>query len=254
MLVLSRRQNDKLVFPNLGITVEILKISGRSVRVGVKAPSGVRVFRQEILSELDRVLAEKMAAGTAGESAHRLRNRLNKVGLGLHLLQKQYEMGRAADAERTLETILDEFRTLDEDLSAKAVAAPAVDARRALLVEDDANESELLAGFLRISGFEVDVANDGCDALSYLAARKRPDVVLLDMQMPRCDGPTTLSAIRENPSYEGLKVFGVSGRKPAEVGVSLGPGGVDHWFSKPLNPEALVATLKHDLDAKCSVA
>ena len=254
MLVLSRRQNDKLVFPNLGITIEILKIAGRSVRVGVQAPSGVRVFRQEILSELDRVLTEKVAAGEAGESAHRLRNRLNKVGLGLHLLQKQYEMGRVADAERTLKNILTEFRTLDDDLANRERATVGSSARRALLVEDDANESELLAGFLRISGFDVDVANDGCDALNYLAAQERPDVVLLDMQMPRCDGPTTLSAIRENPSYQGLKVFGVSGRKPAEVGVSLGPGGVDHWFSKPLNPEALVARLKHDLDVTCEVA
>lgn len=254
MLVLSRRQNDKLVFPNLGITIEVLKIAGRSVRLGVKAPSGVRVFRQEILSELDRVLTEKVAAGAGGESAHRLRNRLNKVGLGLHLLQKQYEMGRVADAERTLENILSEFRTLDEDLSAGQGPSSSSHARRALLVEDDANECELLAGFLRISGFDVDVANDGCDALNYLAARQRPDVVLLDMQMPRCDGPTTLSAIRENPNYQGLKVFGVSGRKPAEVGVSLGPGGVDHWFSKPLNPEVLVARLKCDLEVKCDVA
>lgn len=253
MLVLSRRQNDKLVFPNLGITIEILKIAGRSVRVGVQAPSGVRVFRDEILSELDRVLAEKVASGSGGESAHRLRNRLNKVGLGLHLLQKQYELGRTDDAERTLESILSEFRTLDEHLGG-AESSLSSKAVRALLVEDDANESELLAGILRISGFDVDVANDGCDALSYLADRQRPDVVLLDMQMPRCDGPTTLSAIRGNPNYQGLKVFGVSGRKPAEVGVTLGPGGVDHWFSKPLNPEALLATLKHDLDATCGVA
>ena len=48
MLVLSRRQDDKIVFPNLGITVEILKIAGRSVRMGVEAPSDVRVLRHEL--------------------------------------------------------------------------------------------------------------------------------------------------------------------------------------------------------------
>ena len=38
MLVLSRREDDKIVFPNLGITVEVLRIAGRSVRLGVTAP------------------------------------------------------------------------------------------------------------------------------------------------------------------------------------------------------------------------
>ena len=37
MLVLSRREDDKIVFPHLGITVEVLRIAGRTVRLGVKA-------------------------------------------------------------------------------------------------------------------------------------------------------------------------------------------------------------------------
>ena len=51
MLVLSRREDDKIVFPNLGITVEVLRIAGRSVRLGVKAPSQVRVLRHELAGE-----------------------------------------------------------------------------------------------------------------------------------------------------------------------------------------------------------
>jgi CheY-like chemotaxis protein len=117
----------------------------------------------------------------------------------------------------------------------------------ALVVEDDANESALLAAVLRLSGFRVDTASDGCHALDYLATHKRPDVVLLDMRMPRCDGPTTISAIRSNPQLSGLRVVAVSGSRSSEVGVSTGPQGVDRWFCKPVDPRRLVHELKHDL-------
>ncbi len=54
-----------------------------------------------------------------------------------------------------------------------------------------------------MTGFQVDTAGDGADALDYLHSHDRPDVVLLDMLMPRCDGPTTIGRIRRDPSLEG---------------------------------------------------
>ncbi len=163
------------------------------------------------------------------------------------MAQKQIEVGQVENADRTLVKVLSEFQSLDEDLGTRDTAAPPAAARHALLVEDDANESELLAGFLRLSGFEVDTAADGCDALDFLSEHGQPDVVLLDMQMPRCDGPATISAIRQNPQFSGLRVFAVSGRVPADMGVTVGPTGVDRWFRKPLNPQSLVAELHRDL-------
>jgi len=248
MLVLSRKQDDKIVFPNLGITVEILKIAGRCVRIGVEAPSDVRVLRHE-LAEKEGALSPPASATATKSSDHQLRNRLNRATIGLQLAQKQMEVGQVDNADQTLAKVLAEFQSLDEDLGRKSWPAPLPAAtRQALLVEDDANESELLAGFLRLSGFEVNTAADGCDALDYLSEHRQPDVVLLDMQMPRCDGPSTISAIRDNPQYNGLKVFAVSGRVAAEMGVTVGPTGVDRWFRKPLNPQDLVTELKRDLE------
>src|SRR5207247_7632458 len=83
--------------------------------------------------------------------------------------------------------------------------------RKALLVEDNPQERELMALFLRSEGLDVDTAGDGCDALDYLKARGRPDVVLLDMGLPRLDGPATLRKIRQDPACAGLKIFAVSG-------------------------------------------
>jgi carbon storage regulator CsrA len=249
MLVLSRREDDKIVFPNLGITVEVLRVAGRSVRLGIKAPSHVRVLRHELANDEADALDSVVAAVKPGRiSDHQLRNRLNHATLGLSLVQQYLEKGRAAAADVELDKVLAVFQSLEEDLS-PAVQEDASSGHRALLVEDDANESELLAGFLRLSGFSVDRAFDGSDALEYLAEKGQPDVVLLDMQMPRCDGPTTIQAIRMNPDYSGLRVYAVSGQVADEAGVTIGPSGVNRWFRKPLNPQSLVTELRRELQA-----
>ena len=56
MLVLSRRVNESIVIPDLGISIRVLKIKGNSVRIGVEAPSEIKVIR----GELD-VFAEKLS-------------------------------------------------------------------------------------------------------------------------------------------------------------------------------------------------
>jgi len=106
-----------------------------------------------------------------------------------------------------------------------------------------------MAGFLRLSGLEVDTAGDGCDALDYLKTRGRPDVVLLDMGLPRCDGATAVREIRRNPALAGLKIFAISGSLPEDYNVAQGPGGVDRWFQKPINPEEFLQQLNRELAA-----
>ena len=120
--------------------------------------------------------------------------------------------------------------------------------RKALLVEDDNFQRELLAGFLRMSGMEVDTAGDGSDALDYLRSRPRPDVVLMDMGMPRCDGATAVRHIRSDPSYAGLRIYAVTGSAPDAFGLARGSAGIDRWFQKPLDPAVLLHDLKQELD------
>jgi DNA-binding response OmpR family regulator len=121
---------------------------------------------------------------------------------------------------------------------------------RALLVEDNANERELLATFLRMSGVDVDTAEDGADALDYLRCHDRPDVVLLDMGLPRCDGASMVREIRRRPAFAGLKIFAVTGRAQEEFDLGHGSVGVDRWFRKPVDPLALV----RDLNEQFSLA
>ena len=48
MLVLSRRKEETIVFPELGITVEVIRVDGNKVRLGIKAPESIRILRGEL--------------------------------------------------------------------------------------------------------------------------------------------------------------------------------------------------------------
>jgi carbon storage regulator CsrA len=50
MLVLSRRSGEKILFPSLGITLQVVAIKGHVVRIGIEAPSQVKVVREELLT------------------------------------------------------------------------------------------------------------------------------------------------------------------------------------------------------------
>jgi carbon storage regulator CsrA len=262
MLVLTRRADQKIVFPNLGVTLQVLRIRGNIVKIGIDAPADVTVLRHEIADgEATPAPQPDRLQEMIRERRHAVRNRLNAVKLGLHLYQKQIEKGLVNDANATFERLLEQFAILDGEIANSPEAASLraadgighlvrkVEARKqqALIVEDDLNESELLAGFLRLNGFEVVTAGDGADALEYLKSHNAPEFVLLDMKMPRLDGPQTVEMIRRDPRLEGLKVFAISGTAPSDLGVLTGPAGIDRWFAKPLNPEVLVNEMKREL-------
>jgi carbon storage regulator CsrA len=259
MLVLSRGRNDKVVFPTLGISVEILRVAGNKVRLGIDAPQEIPVHRHEVSQRIEAkgedygpVDVSASRKSVAARLNHATRNRLNAAALGLHLLHRNLEIGDLSDAEGTIFKIFNELKAIETELEGPTAEAGAPDPghrdlhHRALVVEDNDNERELLAGYLRVSGFEVDTAADGLQAMVRIT-EKAPDVVLLDMRMPRFDGRKTISAIRSNPDYKGLKLFAVSGIRPEEMNVSLGPNGVDRWFTKPLDPKTLLDALNDEL-------
>ncbi len=258
MLVLSRGRNDKVVFPTLGISVEILRVAGNKVRLGIEAPHEIPVHRHEVSQRIEageensqtvRFPAPRKSA--VAQLTHDMRNRLNAAALGLHLLHRNIETGDLSDAEATIFKIFNELKAMENELEqpSRMKPAPIVEQHfRALVVEDNDNERELLAGCLRANGYEVETAADGLQAMVRLT-QKAPDVVLLDIRMPRFDGRKTISAIRKNPDYRGVKLFAVSGTKPEEVDISVGPNGVDRWFTKPLNPNALLDAIRDEVCA-----
>lgn len=258
MLVLSRRPSEKILFPGTRIAIQVVSIKSGVVRLGIEAPPEVSILRAELQ---ERAAERGMPAPVIEMSEsqfrtlrHFTRNRLNGAAIGLALLRKQLAAGSQHDLERTIGMIETEMQTLRLQLDGDAKTSPAPAktsprTRKALLVEDDDNERELLAGFLRLSGFAVETAGDGCDALDRLRTHERPDVVLLDMGLPRCDGATTAREIRRDPACAGMRIYAVTGHSPDEYGLRPGPGGIDRWFHKPLDPVALLRDLTEELDA-----
>lgn len=247
MLVISRRSDEKLVFPDLGVTVHVLGTKGRTVRLGIDAPPDVKVFRQELLP-----LDPKEISDFASKSplTHEQRNRLNKLSLTLHLFERYFEAGNTPQAQTTLKKVMDILDSINNAEGPAPTVVPVQNAQwRSLIVDDDLNERELLAGVLGMNGCQADTAPDGQAALDYLASHERPHFVLLDLIMPGCNGPQALEQIRRNPRFRDLKIFAVSGISPKEFGVEIGPDGFDAWFQKPLNPRSLWTGIQQYLPA-----
>jgi carbon storage regulator CsrA len=245
MLVLSRSQNEKIVFPRLAISVEVLQIGRNKVRIGVNAPKEIMVLREELASEHQ---GEESGAGFGNqrrELSHEMRNRLHRAQLALRLSQRLLNLDRQEEAEETLLRALSEFHAVEQRLNDEFPAqAPR---RRALVVEDNANESRLLAAYLRACGYQVETARDGCDAMRKLEASEQPDVLLLDMAMPRCDGPSMLGNLRSDSRFDDLTVFAVTGSEPDRFMANQACSRVDQWFLKPVDPEALVRAMNRAL-------
>lgn len=255
MLVLSRKPNDRILFPELGITIHVVKVDGRSVRLGVEAPRDVHVLRHEVAPDRQRYSAVERESAAPPSPRHRVRNRLNTALLSLGLLQRKIELGQAtagqidsqlASAIAILEEIETEFAR-PAALPAQAQRNPELPRKLALVVDDDANERSLLVDFLQTFNYDVAIAGNGQEALDYCASQGRPDVVLLDMMMPQLDGPATVREFRRDPRLSGVKLFAVSGLEPKEAAIEIGPRGVDRWFTKPIRASALVREIDRAL-------
>jgi CheY-like chemotaxis protein len=186
---------------------------------------------------------------SAGERRHAVRNRLNKAMLAVQLLQAKISVGDLDDADSTLDMVLDSLRHLSDDLLPNAGSAPpptgadqpASDPpRRALIVDDSPNEAELLSQYLQLNGFATHVVENGLEAITWLRQHDRTDVVLMDMDMPVMDGATAIQSIRQDHRLNEVRLFGVSGQEQVQAGVVTGSGGVEGWFTKPVDARQLV--------------
>lgn len=287
MLVLSRHQDQTIIFPNLGIQVEVLRVKGKNVRLGVKAPREIRVARGELTSqdeiqcssEIIGQLEQGLDDSASPKQRHDFKNKLNSVSLALYAAQRKLEQNASSNASsngaQVVERYLSQAIQSLQELNALVDLIPEFDCphrvetataaeqeddltqssgtgRKLLIVEDSDNERELLAGVLENAGYEVVAVADGQSALDHIESSGRPDVVLMDMNMPRLNGQQTISKIRSEMKDEASPIFGVSGLTQAEADLRLGESAVTGWFSKPVNPNQLVKYLDRQMAAVTS--
>lgn len=244
MLVLSRRPGQKVVFPSLGIAVEVLRSRGMVTRLGIEAPDDVPVLRDEVLSKNAEAGTEFSRTSTTPserQRRHEWKNKLNQLMLKLQLLQRQLELGQAVDPEQSLSEVFAGLTDLEQSTNDTVVESTPP---KVLIVEDQANERELLATCLRLGGIEVATASNGREAFDYLHEHDLPDLVLLDMRMPEVDGPTFLKNIRDDIRLHNLRVFAVSGSSRDEFAPNALP--VDGWFSKPVRIDSLLQAVRSE--------
>ena len=245
MLVLARKEADKIVFPSLGITVEILRIQGNKARIGVTAPPEIPIVRNEVLDLKSlEFTEEENPQSKLVRLVHALRSRLHRSADTLNRLHQRLETEVDDELQSLVLEVFRELQSLESD--AAGVVETRDDARRCvLLVEDDDNQRQLLQSLLEMNDLDVVPAVDGQEALDYLSLHKPPDVVLLDLQLPRCSGYEFVNVVRSESRLAGLNLFAVSGTDPQSLGISVGPQGVNRWFPKPLDTTRLLEAVSY---------
>ncbi len=114
---------------------------------------------------------------------------------------------------------------------------------RILVVDDDKSIVKVLRGYLEESGFEVLTAFDGESALHALR-RDRPDLLVLDLMMPRRDGWEVTRLVRADPGLMATPIIMLTARVEDTdkiVGLELG---ADDYITKPFNAREVVARVK----------
>lgn len=111
-----------------------------------------------------------------------------------------------------------------------------------LVVDDNKVIRQLIRVNLELEGFEVVTAGDGVECLD-LVHRVRPDVITLDVVMPRLDGLQTATRLRSDPRTGQLPVAIVSACTPFEVDHGVAAG-VDAFLAKPFEPSELVRLVR----------
>jgi len=112
-----------------------------------------------------------------------------------------------------------------------------------LVVEDSVPQQEMMTDLLRSIGLEVAIANDGLEALERIE-RHPPDVIVLDIVMPRMNGYELCRRLKANPMTQHLPVVMCSS-KGEEFDRYWGmKQGADAYIAKPFQPAELVGTVQ----------
>jgi len=115
--------------------------------------------------------------------------------------------------------------------------------KRILIVDDEPNIVISLEYLMRREGFEVAVAGDGEAALQAIEAQP-PDLVILDLMLPKLNGFDVCQRLRSDPRWRGLKVLMLTAKgRESEVARGLALG-ADAYVTKPFSTKDLVAQVK----------
>jgi two-component system, cell cycle response regulator DivK len=115
-----------------------------------------------------------------------------------------------------------------------------------LVVEDEADNRQILRDLLINAGYEMTEVATGEEALAEVA-KQRPDLILMDIQLPVMDGYETTRRIRINPDLKSLPIIAVTSYGLAGDESKALASGCDAYVSKPYSPRQLLAKIREYL-------
>lgn len=118
---------------------------------------------------------------------------------------------------------------------------------RILVAEDERDIRELIAFTLRFAGFDVVLATNGAEAVE-MAEASPPDLIILDVRMPKMSGYEACRRLKENPRTSSVPVVFLSAKgQESEIQQGLASG-ADEYILKPFAPDELIQQVRDILN------
>ena len=118
--------------------------------------------------------------------------------------------------------------------------------KRILVVEDQEDNRRIIRDLLTSAGYALIEATDG-EAGVRLAAAERPDLILMDIQLPVLDGHEATRRIKQNPELRHIPIIVVTSYALSGDDAKAAAAGSDAYVAKPFSPRELLATIRRFL-------
>ena len=277
MLILGRRSNQSIVFPNCGITVRILDVNGRVAKIGIEAPRSVEIMRGELAMSSRSSNAPASSAGN--HSVHSASNELNDapenelpvlqfsqrladIKASLHLFQQRRAAGDEKGADQVLGDILNDIAHLDSDWlngvsdspsrfahsSPEIVSEPitryqtnrSANPIQILVVNEPSNPSGLSLPVGTFHGCQMCTVNSHQTALRAITSNEPFNYVVCNGSSMAFDELDLVRTIRANHRLDNAKIFMTSVSIDAMEHLELSNSyRIDGWLARPLLPQDL---------------
>lgn len=117
---------------------------------------------------------------------------------------------------------------------------PTLNVKQILVVEDESRIAQIVRDYLERAGYRVAIAGNGTDALAFVRSR-HPDLVVLDLGLPRMDGLEVTRALRKQSNVPIIMLTARVEESDKLIGLELG---ADDYIIKPFSPKELVARVR----------
>ena len=208
-------------------------VTVKDTGIGIAADQLPRIF--EMFMQVDRSLEQSQSG----------------LGVGLTLVKRLVEMhggrveaksegpGKGSEFVVRLPVVIEASKPQE---SGSVAEHPVKSSHRILVVDDNRDGADTLSEMLTIMGNDTRTAYDGQEGVD-VAGEFRPDVVLLDIGLPKLNGYEACRHIREQPWGKGVVLIAVTGWGQDEDRRRSQEAGFDHHMVKPADPQALMKML-----------